>query len=76
MDAIGFDPLTGFLDRGGCLRAAVRLAEFCRRQGRPFAVLWADLDLAAMNIFRSLKDAIPQLRMSAIYEEMAKTYGW
>lgn len=32
--------------------------------------LWADLDLAAMNIFRSLKDAIPQLRMSAIYEEM------
>jgi hypothetical protein len=32
--------------------------------------LWADLDLAAMNIFRSLKAAIPQLRMSAIYEEM------
>ncbi|RQO59408.1 hypothetical protein DBV14_07330 [Variovorax sp. KBW07] len=32
--------------------------------------LWADLDLAAMNIFRSLKGAIPQLRMSAIYEEM------
>lgn len=32
--------------------------------------LWADLDLAAMSIFRSLKGAIPQLRMSAIYEEM------
>lgn len=32
--------------------------------------LWADLDLAAMNIFRSLKGAIPHLRMSAIYEEM------
>lgn len=31
---------------------------------------WADLDLAAMNIFRSLKGAIPHLRMSAIYEEM------
>lgn len=31
---------------------------------------WADLDLAAMSIFRSLKSAIPQLRMSAIYEEM------
>ena len=44
MDAIGFDPLTGFLDRGGCLRAAVRLAEFCRRQDKPFSVLWADLD--------------------------------
>lgn len=32
--------------------------------------LWGDLDLAAMDIFRSLKVAIPQLRMSAIYEEM------
>lgn len=32
--------------------------------------LWADLDRAAMNIFRSLKGAIPQLRMSAIYEAM------
>lgn len=32
--------------------------------------LWADLDLAAMNIFRSLKGTVPQLRMSAIYEEM------
>lgn len=32
--------------------------------------LWADLDLAAINIFRSLKGAIPQLQMSAIYEEM------
>lgn len=32
--------------------------------------LWGDLDLAAMDIFRSLKGAIPQLRMSAIYEEM------
>lgn len=31
---------------------------------------WADLDLAAMNIFRTLKGAIPQLRMSAIYEVM------
>lgn len=32
--------------------------------------LWGDLDLAAIDIFRSLKSAIPQLRMSAIYEEM------
>ena len=32
--------------------------------------LWADLDLAALNIFRSLKGAIPQLRMSKIYQVM------
>ncbi len=31
---------------------------------------WADLDLAAMGIYRSLKVAIPRLRMSAIYEVM------
>lgn len=32
--------------------------------------LWADLDLAALSIFRSLKGSIPQLRLSAIYEVM------
>lgn len=32
--------------------------------------LWADLDLAALSIFRSLKIAIPQLRFSAIYKVM------
>ncbi|MBU1236727.1 MAG: EAL domain-containing protein [Gammaproteobacteria bacterium] len=44
MDAIGFDSLTSFLDRRGCLRAAVRLAEGSRRERRPLAVLWLDLD--------------------------------
>lgn len=32
--------------------------------------LWADLDLAALNIYRSLKSAIPQLQFSAIYQVM------
>lgn len=32
--------------------------------------LWADLDLAALNIFRSLKTAIPHLQFSAIYRVM------
>lgn len=31
---------------------------------------WADLDLAAFDIFQSLKRAIPQLRLSKIYEAM------
>lgn len=34
--------------------------------------LWADLDVAALNIFRSLKTAIPQLRFSRIYESMMR----
>ncbi len=44
MDAIGFDSLTSFLDRRGCLRTAVRLAESSRREKQPLAVLWLDLD--------------------------------
>lgn len=32
--------------------------------------LWADLDLAALGIFRSLKTAIPQLKFSGIYKVM------
>lgn len=44
MDAIGFDPLTGFLDRSGCLRAAVRMAEACRNDASPLTALWLDLD--------------------------------
>jgi len=44
MDAIGFDSLTGFLDRSGCLRAAVRLADFCRSQQQALSVLWLNLD--------------------------------
>lgn len=32
--------------------------------------LWADLDLAALSIYRSLKSAIPQLKFSAIYQVM------
>lgn len=33
--------------------------------------LWADLDLAAFDIFRSLLSAIPHLRLSKIYQAMA-----
>jgi hypothetical protein len=32
--------------------------------------LWADLDLAAISIYKSLKSAIPQLQFSAIYRVM------
>lgn len=32
--------------------------------------LWADLDLAALSIFKSLQTAIPQIRFSRIYKAM------
>lgn len=34
--------------------------------------LWADLDLAALGIYKSLKATIPQLQFSAIYQVMMK----
>lgn len=40
----GRDPLTGFLDRNGCLQAAARLADDSAASGRSLAVLWFDLD--------------------------------
>lgn len=36
----------------------------------PAVYLWADLDLAAIDIFNTLRSAIPQLQMSKIYEAM------
>lgn len=36
----------------------------------PQVFLWGDLDLAAINIYRALKRAVPQLQMSRIYEAM------
>lgn len=36
----------------------------------PNVYLWADLDLAALSIYKSLKTAIPQLQFSAIYQVM------
>jgi len=36
----------------------------------PRVFLWADLDLAALSIFKSLKSVIPQLRFSEIYRPM------
>ncbi|BBI99444.1 hypothetical protein FGKAn22_11370 [Ferrigenium kumadai] len=40
----GRDPLTGFLDRNGCLQAATKLAVDSTSNGRALAVLWFDLD--------------------------------
>lgn len=36
----------------------------------PNVFMWADLDVAAFDIFLSLKSAIPHLRLSKIYEAM------
>lgn len=38
------DPLTGLLDRFGCLQTAERLTAASSRKGQSFAVIWIDLD--------------------------------
>lgn len=43
------------------------LSELLRAQQ---VYLWADLDLAALSIYKTLKSAIPQLQFSAIYQVM------
>jgi diguanylate cyclase (GGDEF)-like protein len=70
MDAIGFDSLTGFLDRSGCLRAAVRLVEFCCRQGRGLAVLWIDLDR-----FKQVNESFGHLGGDAVISKIATRLG-
>lgn len=66
MDAIGFDSLTSFLDRRGCLRAAVRLVESCRREQRALAVLWLDLDR-----FKSVNESFGHLGGDAVIAKIA-----
>jgi len=43
-DMNSIDPLTGFLDRFGCLQMAVRLAADSMAGGKAFAVVWINLD--------------------------------
>lgn len=38
------DPLTGLLDRFGCLQIAQRLAADATASGKPFTVIWIDID--------------------------------
>jgi diguanylate cyclase (GGDEF)-like protein len=38
------DPLTGLLNRFGCLQAADKFAVASTNQGKPYAVIWIDLD--------------------------------
>ncbi|WP_269531842.1 bifunctional diguanylate cyclase/phosphodiesterase [Chitinimonas sp. BJYL2] len=44
LDTAGIDPLTGFLDRQGCLRDAERLVARSRREERPLSAVWVNLD--------------------------------
>jgi diguanylate cyclase (GGDEF)-like protein len=66
MDAIGFDSLTSFLDRRGCLRAAVRLVEACRRERRALSVLWLDLDR-----FKQVNESFGHLGGDAVIAKVA-----
>jgi diguanylate cyclase (GGDEF)-like protein len=66
MDAIGFDSLTSFLDRRGCLRAAVRQAEHCRREHKALSVLWLDLDR-----FKQVNESFGHLGGDAVIAKIA-----
>lgn len=66
MDAIGFDSLTSFLDRRGCLRAAVRLVEQSRREQQPLSVLWLDLDR-----FKQVNESFGHLGGDAVIARIA-----
>jgi diguanylate cyclase (GGDEF)-like protein len=70
MDAVGFDSLTSFLDRRGCLRATVRLVEQCRREGRPLSALWLDLDR-----FRQVNESFGHLGGDAVIAKIAARLG-
>jgi diguanylate cyclase (GGDEF)-like protein len=66
MDALGFDSLTSFLDRRGCLRATVRLVESCRRERRPLTAIWLDLDR-----FRQVNESFGHLGGDAVIAKIA-----
>lgn len=68
MDAVGFDSTTGFLDRGGCLRTAVRLADVSRSQRQAFAALWLDLDR-----FKQVNESFGHLGGDAVIGRLATT---
>ncbi|HTY04400.1 MAG TPA: bifunctional diguanylate cyclase/phosphodiesterase [Rhodocyclaceae bacterium] len=70
MDAIGFDSLTSFLDRRGCLRAAVRLVESCRREQRALTALWLDLDR-----FKQVNESFGHLGGDAVIAKIAARVG-
>jgi diguanylate cyclase (GGDEF)-like protein len=70
MDALNFDPLTGFLSRSGCLQAAMRLAEFCRRQQQSLAVLWLDIDR-----FKQVNESFGHAGGDAIIARIASRLG-
>lgn len=66
MDALGFDSLTSFLDRRGCLRATVRLVESSRREQRALAALWLDLDR-----FKQVNESFGHLGGDAVIAKVA-----
>jgi diguanylate cyclase (GGDEF)-like protein len=43
-DMNSIDPLTGLLDRFGCLQTAQKFATESSANGKPFAVIWIDID--------------------------------
>jgi diguanylate cyclase (GGDEF)-like protein len=60
------DPLTGFLDRFGCLHAAVMLTADAMASGEPLAVIWIDLDR-----FKQINGSFGHLGGDEVIKELA-----
>ena len=63
---MGFDLLTSFLDRRGCLRAAVRQVASCRKEQRALTVMWLDLDR-----FKQVNESFGHLGGDAVIAKIA-----
>jgi len=50
------DPLTGFLNRFGCIQAAMKLVENSTTEAKPLAIIWVDLDR-----FKQINESFGQL---------------
>lgn len=66
MDNAGIDPLTGFLNRHGCLRNATRLTEHAQKSRQPLTALWLNIDR-----FRKINGSLGLLGGDAVIAKLA-----
>ncbi|OGS90710.1 MAG: diguanylate cyclase [Gallionellales bacterium GWA2_60_18] len=60
------DPLTGFLDRFGCMQTAAKLAADATISGNAFAVIWVDIDR-----FKQINESFGHLGGNMMIEDLA-----
>ncbi len=66
MENAGIDPLTGYLDRHGCLRNAARLAALAQKNRQPLTALWLNIDR-----FRKINGSLGLVGGDAVIVQLA-----